>query len=76
MKFRLFLAAWLTLSCLALVGCGGGSSSSTTTAPAGDAPLSPAQVAEAQAEQDRASADESAQQQANPVGKQPGKKSR
>ena len=74
MRFRLFLAAILSLPCLALVGCGNSASSTpTTTAQAGNEPLSASDAAAAQAELDQVADAERAEQSKNPVGKRAGR---
>ncbi|SIO39937.1 hypothetical protein SAMN05444166_4379 [Singulisphaera sp. GP187] len=68
MRVRFFLASLLFLPCLALVGCGG--SSSTDADEASKAPLSAADIAQAKADADRVADEERAHQKSEaPAGK-------
>jgi|GEM_PF-3406426 len=67
MKYRIFLAAALSLPCLAAVGCGGSPAAIANAEPKAE-PLTPAQVSVIEGEMERAASEERAYQQQHPVG--------
>lgn len=67
MKYRIFLAAALSIPCLAAVGCGGSPAAVANAEPKVE-PLTPAQVAAVQEEMEHAASEERAYQQQHPVG--------